>query len=376
MKKLGVKIYTTDWHTWYGIDYEDAADDLERLGVALAFVVNTGDEAPASGAAPHRVADKYRKWANEYDDLRFRDALARRGIKYLTPIALFLNPERLKRERDLYPINAVGEPMAQNGWYIGLCPSSDAYLEERLADAAATVKRLEPDGVFLMFIRFPGFWERWTPEYTRDLTDEYCFCRRCLAHFSSAAGIELPSEVTLAAQRILSLHRDAWTRWKCQLIASIVRDVRSTVREISPSTEIAINTLPLREAEYGGAIHEIFGQDAAEISPYADMFEVMTYHQVTKREPDWVASVANEVKARTGKPVFLTVLSRPRYLDGVYQIDGRAQAISATEFQSCVRAVGQSGADGLVLRWEDMLQDQLEGRDDMYKDLMRELTGG
>jgi hypothetical protein len=174
---LGMKIYTMDWHTWYGLDYDEACDQLRDLGVRFALTLNTRDAAPLSGL-PSRVAPGYRDRAAMYSDDRLRAALGARGIAYHAGVSIFYDPARWERDPELRPVNALGESMPPNGWYRGLCPSNEAYVQERLDAIRRAIRQLEPDGVFLMMIRFPGHWERWVAGYARGLADETCFCAR------------------------------------------------------------------------------------------------------------------------------------------------------------------------------------------------------
>jgi len=51
---------------------------------------------------------------------------------------------------------------------------------------ASDVQQLPPEGEYddLRFIRFPGFWEEWTPGTERAAIREYCFCPRCRQRFA------------------------------------------------------------------------------------------------------------------------------------------------------------------------------------------------
>jgi hypothetical protein len=207
-----------------------------------------------------------------------------------------------------------------------------------------------------MMIRFPGHWERWVAGYTRGLADEACFCPRCLERFQADTGTSIADHEG-PGLAILNEHRPRWTAWKCGLIADIVRRARAVVEAAKPGIPVMLNMVPFRRADFADAGREIFAQDPEQLAPVADAFEIMTYHQVIKRPPPFITAIATEFAHRTHRPVYCTVFTRPRYLDGVYQADGRAPAITADEVGATLDAVAASPAAGVLFRWEDYLQD-------------------
>jgi len=368
---LGMKIYTTDWHTWYGLDYDEACDQLRDLGVRFALTLNTRDPAPLSGL-PSRVAPALQDRATSYSDHRLRGALGARGIAYHAGVSLFYDPARWERDPGLRPMNALGEPMPPNGWYRGLCPSSEAYVEERLDTIRSAIRALDPDGVFLMMVRFPGHWERWVAGYQRGLADEACFCPRCLERFQTDTGISIAAH-DRPGLAILAAHRPHWTAWKCGLIADMVRRARAVVEAAKPGIPVMLNMVPFRRADFGDAAREIFAQDLERLAPLADAFEIMTYHQVIKRPPAFITAIASEFASRTHRPVYCTVFTRPRYLDGVYQADGRTPSITADEVGAILDAVAASPAAGVLFRWEDYLEDLRDPRQTTIRAIERAL---
>ena len=156
---------------------------MARHGIDWALVQNLIDPLP--GTAVTQIAPP-----STYGDRRFRDALRERGIRTFEATSVFFRPLAYESQPDLQPLNASGARMERFGWYVGLCPSSPAYLGERAAVMEEVASSFQPDGVFLSFIRYPAFWELWMPETSRSQIEEYCFCERCLERFQSETGIE------------------------------------------------------------------------------------------------------------------------------------------------------------------------------------------
>ncbi len=167
---VAVKNYGFSWYTTFGLSEEAAAATMARQGIDWVVVQNLLDPVPGSAVdqAPPPPT---------YSDLRFRDALRHQGIRYFEASSVFFRPAAAERDPSLTPIDATGRPMTRFGWYVGLCPTSIEYLAEREETVERVVSELRPDGVFLVFIRFPGFWELWMPETSRAEIDRVLLLR-------------------------------------------------------------------------------------------------------------------------------------------------------------------------------------------------------
>ena len=148
---VAVKNYGFEWYLRHGLSEADAAAAMVRHGIDWVAVQNLRDPLPTSAVVQDRPGPPY-------EDRRFREALKRQGLKVFEATAVLFRPDAYEAVPDLRPVDADGRVMERFGWYVGLCPTSEAYLAERSAVMEEVVSTLEPDGVFLSFIRFPGFW--------------------------------------------------------------------------------------------------------------------------------------------------------------------------------------------------------------------------
>jgi hypothetical protein len=89
-----------------------------------------------SGTAS-RVAEQYRDRALGYSDHALREALHQVGIKYYAAFSMFFDPAYLRDHPELTPVNVFGDRMQQAGWYVGLCPSSEDYLQHKIRASTA-----------------------------------------------------------------------------------------------------------------------------------------------------------------------------------------------------------------------------------------------
>ncbi|MGO4841729.1 hypothetical protein AB4144_56655, partial [Rhizobiaceae sp. 2RAB30] len=119
---------------------------------------------------------------------------------------------------------------------------------------------------------------------------------------------------------------------------SAIARLRGAIQAIRPDTEIAINTLPFFRSDFDDAVTEVFGQDVDRLRAVVDIFEVMAYHQILRREADWPAAISADIKKR-GAPsrVICTVQAQALYLGGMHAGKGRATDIPAQEFVHALR---------------------------------------
>jgi SAM-dependent methyltransferase len=354
---VAVKNYGFEWYLTHGLSERDAAATMVRQGIDWVAIQNLRDPLPTSDVRQAIPGPPY-------DDRRFRDELRARGVRVFEATAVFFRPEAYAARQDLRPIDARGEVMEPFGWYVGLCPSSPDYLAERAAVMEEVAATLQPDGVFLSFIRFPGFWERWMPETKRADIREYCFCGRCTRRFEVETGHVLP-EGSVAGRAAVLQHdlRAEWTAWKVGLIASAVATLGDAARRGRHDVDVMVNGLALGTGDYGNAVAEVLGQRLEELGGPADAIELMFYHQILRRDPvTWIDAMTREARQRTSAVLLACLQGKPTYLDGLYADGRRNPTIPITEFEAALRAVAASPADGLmVYHWLDFLEDELSG---------------
>jgi hypothetical protein len=366
-----VKNYGFEWYLRYGLSETDAAAAMVRHGIDWVAVQNLRDPLPTSAVVQEMPGPPY-------EDRRFRDALRQAGIRIFEATAVFFRPSAYEAHPDLRPVDALGHVMEPFGWYVGLCPTSPTYLAERADVMEEVVSALEPDGVFLSFIRFPGFWELWMPETRREDILEYCFCDRCLGLFSQASGLDLGTGSTAERSAvILGELRDEWTDWKTGVIAGVIRTLGDAARRARPGVEVLINGVALGRGDYGNAVSEVLGQSPEAIGAVAEHIELMFYHQIMRREPvAWVEQLTREMRPRTDMTMLACLQGKPDYLSDLYSAGRRDPTIPFEEYLAALRAVADSPADGvMVYHWVDFLENELSG-DGRMVEALRAFKGG
>ncbi|HET7092150.1 MAG TPA: hypothetical protein VFI22_01700, partial [Thermomicrobiales bacterium] len=335
-------------------------------GVDDVLVCNRIDPLPDSGVDQQAYLAAFGERLASYDDRVWTEALRDAGLRVYQTTATFFDPPALARFPAARPIDANGAPAAGFDWYHGACPTDDAWLAWKIDRIRRVVDELRPDGYFLSFTRFPGFWENWTPDYRFTNADRFCFCPRCRARFAAETGIELPAgDAATQARVILDHHHEAWTDWRCDQVVSAIARISAAASEIVADLPIMLNTLAFPARDFAGlnARREIAAQDLTRLSAVVDRFELMTYLQILRRSPDWLDSVVADARRLAPERELLCTLQvAPLYTEGIHAGRGRVPEITADDLERAGRAALDAGADGLVFyHWTDFLLDEAAG---------------
>ncbi len=289
-------------------------------------------------------------------DSEFRDLARRHGMAVFLIQPVFQDPDELKRRPDLFALTNAGTP-ARDDWVAFVCPTREEYRRSRAEAIARAVSRLEPDGVSLDFIRYFAYWERIFPERSYESLPRTCYCPTCLERFSRESGLRLPNDVRSpapAAAWTEANHLEAWTRWKCQVISSMVGDLTKRVRAARPGVQINLHAVPWRRDDFGGALRKVVAQDVPTLSRMTDFVSPMCYSAMLRREPDWIGSVVKDFAGQSSSPVLPSIQVK-EYYPGDRKLD-------ATEFEACLRAALEPPSAGVVFWSWDLIEKAPENR--------------
>ncbi|WP_084430349.1 hypothetical protein [Kibdelosporangium aridum] len=340
---VAMKAYGYDWSNIHGLTMVEAAGTMASHGVDWALIQNQIDPLPGS-AVDQQPPD------GAYSDKGFRDALGERGIVVYESTSVFFDPESFAADPSLRPIDQHGQVFEPSGWYVGVCPSDRKYLARKAERISEVVDRLRPDGIFLSFIRFPGFWELWMPETARSDIAEYCFCDRCLDRFAQETGhSERRPEV------LLGQLRPEWTAWKCGVIAEAAAVLRAAARDVDPGIKVLLNGFGLGTDDFGNAVEEVLAQRFGDLDASIDHYELMFYFQIQRRDPaTWIPRRIADARARTNRTLLACLQAGAEYLEPEYASGNRAREITDADWVAALRA--SADADGVaVYSWRDLL---------------------
>jgi hypothetical protein len=324
---VGVKIYE------YRGELTGLFAQFGELGFNTLFV----SEALASNAEFRRLARQERM-----------------AVFLIQPV--FYQPEELEKDPELFAITNTGTP-ARDDWVAFACPSRDDRRRRRAEQIAATVARLQPEGLSIDFIRFFAYWERIHPERTYASIPNTCFCPRCLERFSRDTGVSLPEAADgprAAAEWIASHRLEAWTAWKTGIITSMVEDIVGRVKAARSATRINLHAVPWRRDDFGGAIRKVVAQDFGALSRLSDYLSPMCYSAMLRRDPSWIASVVQDLAAQSSCPILPSIQVKAYYPGD--------SALGAAEFEAALGASLEPPSAGVVFWSWDLIEKSPEAR--------------
>jgi hypothetical protein len=241
---------------------------------------------------------------------------------------------------DARPVKAdgslIGEAEGEEKLH-GVCPTHEKWREQRLARIRALVSvedpAARPDGIWLDFIRYPGWWE--TPE---PVAPDTCFCPRCLARFAADTGVPLPEglEAAAASAWIYKNAHLAWQKWKQAQIDGFAVEAKKILAKADPENPLLLGvfTVPWTLGDFKGAALFRLAQDAFALSAVADVVSPMVYHEICGRTASWVGYMTRYLKESADCEVWPIVQS----------VD-----VGPASFAAAVKDAGRAGADGLLV---------------------------
>ena len=232
------------------------------------------------GSAALEYADRLARysanaaWFHGFDPVAF-DACQKHGLAACVEFKTFRAD--LDQRPELAPIGVDGKPIRYGRLVQGVCLSQQEFLEETEENLLAGVRTFLPDGIWLDYLTYAGWFE--TPE--PDL-QESCFCPDCIAGFCEATGTDATTP-----DQILAHHPESWTRHKCERIARFAARSAEIVRSHLPQCIVGAYMCPWTPGEFDGALTRIFAQDYELLAPAIDVFTPLIYVEKSGRSSGW-----------------------------------------------------------------------------------------
>ncbi len=281
----------------------------------------------------------------------FRAHAERAGMPLSVVFPVFYAPAELAADPGLFAVTARGES-ARDDWVEFACPTNEAFRRRRVEEAVELVRRTRPAGLTLDFLRDFVYWEMVRPDADPASLPDACYCSRCLAQFraSSAAAAGVPGEPVAAAAWIRANAAADWERFKSATITAMAWELARTVRDVKTDIRITINVVPWRSGDYDGAITRIAGQDRHALGGIADVLSPMVYSFMLYRDPEWIASVVQDVSREGRCTVLPSIQVAARYRTG--------DTYTPEEFEACLRAALRPPSAGVVLwKWDHLVEE-------------------
>jgi hypothetical protein len=266
---------------------------------------------------------------------------------------IFFNPEALKADPNLFAITRTGE-QAKEDWVEFVCPSRDQYRKQKIEAVSIFVKKFQPDGLSIDFIRFFVFWEMVLPDRTYESLPNTCFCPTCLSKFSAETGIVIPEKMKTTPKEafgwIESNELQRWTKWKTDMITSMVEELVSAAKKGKPDILINLHVLPWRRNDYNGAIKKVAGQDFVALSRFTNYLSPMCYASMLHRDAPWIHSVVEDIGSSRTARILPSIQVAPAYPDDF--------PISSSNFEEAIKAAITPPSSGVVFwSWDHLSKD-------------------
>jgi hypothetical protein len=213
-------------------------------------------------------------WFHMFDERAF-EICAQHGLAACVEFKTFRAD--FDEHPELIPIGVDGQPIRYGRLVQGICLSQPAFLDQVEASLRAGVQAYRPDGIWLDYLTYAGWFEVPDPDL-----HESCFCHACVTSFCEQIGVDAPTPA-----EILALHADAWAAHKCARVAAFAARYAQIIRSALPGCTIGAYMCPWAPAEFDGALTRIFGQDYAQLAPAIDIFTPLIYGAKSGRPTGW-----------------------------------------------------------------------------------------
>jgi hypothetical protein len=276
------------------------------------------------------------------------DDLKTSGISVFLVFPVFYDPDFLKDHDDYFSINNSGEK-ADIDWVKFVCPSRKDFLERKIKEIGQTIRKYNPTGITLDFIRFFVFWEITDPDADFDSISHGCFDACCIDSFRQQ--VYLPSHLkgpSDFAGWILNNRREEWGKWKNNTITQTTKRLIKEAKTINSEIKTGIHVLPWLPQDYEGGIRIIAGQDIQQLSSIVDFLSPMCYAPMCKREPEWINTVVASLSAESVNPVIPSIQIRQAYDE---------EPVTDEIFEKNLKASLKLPSSGVLLwSWEGLME--------------------
>ena len=245
---------------------------------------------------------------------------------------------------EAWPIDSKGQRSPRQTFFLGVCPTNEAFLKSRLQALEELVTRQRLDGIWLDYLHWHAQFEDPKPRLP-----ETCFNESCITSFQEETGIAVkgtkPQEW---AQDILRNHERNWRDWRCITLINLARRCREVLWQHAPHLIFGNYQCGWRDDEYGGARRDILGLDLKGMSEIFDVMSPMLYHGRSGHSTRWVrqnvAWLCEHLKLKGTAQERLKVWPIVQAWD-----DPEGQKVSPEDFEKVLWNGASGGATGVMM---------------------------
>ncbi|MEW5974992.1 MAG: hypothetical protein AB1898_04190 [Acidobacteriota bacterium] len=250
----------------------------------------------------------------------------------------------VEEHAEAWPIDSEGKRSPMQSWFMGICPTNEAFMSHRLEELKQLVTSRQIDGVWLDYLHWHAQFEDPKPGLP-----ETCFNDSCISQFQRDARIELKGTTAEErAKEILSRHQLHWRDWRCRTLMDFARRCREVIWEHAPHLLVGCYHCGWRDDEFQGARRKILGLDVGMMADVFDVLSPMLYHGRSSQSPGWVERNVKWWSHQLG------LRGEPAERLKLWPIvqawsDPEGRRVSAEEFERVLTGGMASGATGVMM---------------------------
>lgn len=250
----------------------------------------------------------------------------------------------LEEHADAWPIDETGQRSPRQTWFLGVCPTNEAFVTSKLEALRQLVTTQRLDGVWLDYMHWHAQFEDPKPRLP-----ETCFNESCVARFQEQAQVTVRgSKPEEWARDILKNHESGWRTWRCSVLADFARRCREVIWQYASHLLLGNYQCAWRDDEYGGARRRILGLDLTVLSQVFDVMSPMLYHARSGHSSRWVEQNVKWLCSH------LEVKGNPTERLKVWPIvqawsDPNGEKVNAEDFEKVLRGGVAAGATGVMM---------------------------
>ncbi len=262
------------------------------------------------------------------------------GLKVYAEFATLNGKGYVDQHPEAHAINQFGHKVKAASWFMGVCPSNEAFQNYRFQQLRDLLTRYQVDGVWMDYVHWHAQFEEPDP-----ILPETCFCEDCLTAFSAQTGAEIRgSSIPEKANWILENVDSSWRSWRCQVIADWSKKIKYIIDEERPGALLGLYHCPWTDDEFGHARRRILGLDYDLLVEIFDVFSPMVYHARMGRPAQWVETNIHWHSDRLHR----TDRSQPG-IWAIVQAYDDPYSISAEEFETVLKGGIVGRASGVMM---------------------------
>ena len=251
---------------------------------------------------------------------------------------------RLEEHADAWPIDATGQPSPRQAWFLGVCPTNQAFVEAKLAALKQLITSHRLDGVWLDYMHWHAQFEEPKPGLP-----ETCFNESCVQAFQERTNIDVKgSKPEEWARDILRRHEGSWRSWRTAVLNDFARRCREVIWQHTPQLLLGNFQCAWRDDEFSGARRRILGLDVERLAEVFDVLSPMPYHARSGRPVRWVEENVKWLSKT------LNLKGAPNEKPRIWPIvqawsDPQGTKVSPDEFEKALRYGLAGGATGVMM---------------------------